>query len=49
MDKDLMLKLFLDTLMRFALETPNLLTPYTQQMADEMDELLAGVTVDENS
>jgi hypothetical protein len=26
MDKDLMLKLFLDTLMRFALENPNLLT-----------------------
>jgi antitoxin PrlF len=49
MDENLMLKLFLDTLMRFALETPNLLMPYTQQMADEMDELLAGVTVDENS
>jgi antitoxin PrlF len=49
MDEGRMLKLFLDTLMRFALENPNLLTPYTQQMADEMDELLAGVTVDENS
>jgi antitoxin PrlF len=47
MDEDRMLKLFLDTLMRFALENPNSLTPYTQQMADEMDELLAGVTVDE--
>jgi hypothetical protein len=49
MDKYLMLKLFLDTLMRFALENPNSLTPYTQQMADEMDELLAGVTVDEGA
>jgi hypothetical protein len=26
----------------------NRLTPYTQQMADAMDELLAGVTVDED-
>jgi antitoxin PrlF len=42
------LKLFLDTLMKFAQENPNSLTPYTQQMADEMDELLAGVTVDED-
>jgi antitoxin PrlF len=49
MAEDLMLKLFLDTLMRFALEDPNSLTLYTQQMADEMDELLAGVTVDEDS
>jgi antitoxin PrlF len=48
MAEDLMLKLFLDTLMRFALENPNLLTPYTQEMADEMDELLAGVIVDED-
>lgn len=39
----LMLKLFLDTLMKFAIEKPENLTPYTQQMADEMDELLAGV------
>jgi antitoxin PrlF len=49
MAENLMLKLFLDTLIRFALEDPNLLTPYTQQMADEMDELLAGVTLDEDS
>jgi antitoxin PrlF len=48
MDEDRMLRLFLDTLMRFALENPSSLTPYTQQMADEMDELLAGVTVDED-
>jgi antitoxin PrlF len=47
-DESLMLKLFLDTLMKFAMEKPDSLTPYTQQMADEMDELLAGVTVDED-
>lgn len=47
-DESLMLKLFLDTLMKFAINKPDSLTPYTQQMADEMDELLAGVTVDED-
>jgi antitoxin PrlF len=47
-DEGLMLKLFLDTLMKFAQEKPDSLTPYTQQMADAMDELLAGVTVDED-
>jgi hypothetical protein len=48
MDEDLMLKLSLDTLMWFALQNPSSLTPYTQEMADEIDELLAGVTVDED-
>lgn len=47
-DESLMLKLFLDILMKFAIDRPDSLTPYTQQMADEMDELLAGVTVDED-
>lgn len=55
-DESLMLKLFLDTLMKFAIlgsrgsanDKPDSLTPYTQQMADEIDELLAGVTVDED-
>jgi antitoxin PrlF len=47
-DESLMLKLFLDALMKFAIESPDGLTPYTQQMADEMDELLAGVIVDED-
>jgi antitoxin PrlF len=47
-DESLMLKLFLDTLMKFAIEKPESLTPYTQQMADEMDDLLAGVIVDED-
>jgi len=47
-DESLMLKLFLDILMKFAIDRLDSLTPYTQQMADEMDELLAGVTVDED-
>jgi antitoxin PrlF len=47
-DESLMLKLFLNTLMKFAMEKPDSLTPYTQEMADEMDDLLAGVTVDED-
>jgi antitoxin PrlF len=47
-DESLMLKLFLDTLMKFAIAQPASLTPYTQQMADEMDRLLAGVTVDDD-
>ena len=47
-DESLMLKLFLDTLMKFAIAKPDSLTPYTQQMADEMDELLASVVVDED-
>jgi antitoxin PrlF len=45
-DESLMMKLFLDTLMKFAITKPDSLTPYTQQMADEMDELLAGVVLD---
>jgi antitoxin PrlF len=48
-DEGVMLKLFLDTLMKFAQDQPDSLTPYTQQMADEMDELLAGVTMDEDA
>jgi hypothetical protein len=38
-----MLKLFLDALMKSAEDDPDRLTPYTQQMADAMDELLAGL------
>jgi antitoxin PrlF len=46
--ESLMMKLFLDTLMKFAIAKPDSLTLYTQQMAEEMDELLAGVVLDEN-
>jgi antitoxin PrlF len=42
-DESLIMKLFLGTLLKFAIANPDSLTPYTQQMADEMDELLAGV------
>jgi hypothetical protein len=42
------IKLFLDSLLRFSIAKPDSLTPYTQQMADEMDELLAGVVLDED-
>jgi antitoxin PrlF len=48
-DESLMLKLFLDALMKFAIATPDSLTPYTQKMATEMDELLDGVTVGEDT
>ncbi len=33
---------------RQEIEKTSILTPYTQQMADEMDKLLAGVTVEED-
>jgi antitoxin PrlF len=46
-DESVMMKLFLDSLLKFAISSPDSLTLYTQQMADEMDELLAGVVVDE--
>jgi hypothetical protein len=43
-----MMKLFLDSLLRFAIAKPDSLTVYTQEMAAQMDELLAGVVVDED-
>jgi antitoxin PrlF len=47
-DESLMMKLFLDSFLKFAISSPDSLTLYTQQIADEMDELLAGVVVDED-
>jgi antitoxin PrlF len=47
-DESVMMKLFLDSLLKFAIAKPDSLTLYTQQMADEMDELLAGVVVAED-
>jgi antitoxin PrlF len=47
-DESLMMQLFLDSLLKFAIAKPDSLTPYTKQMADEMDELLAGVVLDED-
>ncbi|WP_309731956.1 hypothetical protein [Chamaesiphon sp. OTE_75_metabat_556] len=47
-DESVMMKLFLDSLLKFAIAKPDSLTLYTQEMADEMDELLAGVVVAED-
>ena len=47
-DESVMMKLFLDSFLKFAMSSPDSLTLYTQEMADEMDELLAGVIVDED-
>jgi hypothetical protein len=55
-DESVMMKLFLDSFLKFAIlgsrgsanAKPDSLTLYTQEMADEMDELLAGVVVDED-
>jgi hypothetical protein len=35
-----MMKLFLDSLLKFAIAKPDSLTPYTKQMTDEMDNCL---------
>jgi antitoxin PrlF len=46
-DESVMMKLFLDSLLKFAIAKPDSLTVYTEEMAAQMDELLAGVVVDE--
>jgi antitoxin PrlF len=43
---ELMLTLFLDFITKDALTNPQKLEAYTQAMADEDDELLAGVAID---
>ncbi|MDF5719246.1 MAG: hypothetical protein PUP91_01880 [Rhizonema sp. PD37] len=45
-DEALMMSLFLDFLMKDAIKNPSKLVPYTQEMSNEMDELLADVIVD---
>ena len=47
-DESVMMKLFLDSLLKFAISLPDSLTLYTEEMAAQMDELLAGVIVDED-
>ncbi|GAA6616848.1 hypothetical protein [Scytonema sp. NUACC26] len=42
----LMMSLFLDFLMKDAMKNPSKLVPYTKEMSDEMDELLADVVLD---
>lgn len=44
--EDLMMSAFLDMLMDDAMARPSKLIPYTQEMIDEEDELLARVTLD---
>ena len=45
---DVMMSLFLDFLMKSAIEEPSSLIPYTNQMSQEANELLAGVEIDED-
>jgi antitoxin PrlF len=44
--EDLLMAAFLDMLMDDAVAHPSKLIPYTQEMMDEEDELLASVTLD---
>ncbi len=44
--ESLMMSLFLDFLMKDAIKNPDQLVAYTQEMSDEMDELLADVNID---
>ncbi len=46
-DEALMMSLFLDFLMKDAIQNPSNLVPYTQEMSDKIDDLLSDVTVDE--
>ena len=48
-DDDVMMSLFLDFLMKSAVEEPESLIPYTNQMSQEANELLAGVEIDEDA
>lgn len=45
---DVMMSLFLDFLMKSAIEEPNSLVAYTENMSQEANELLAGVEIDED-
>ena len=45
---DVMMSLFLDFLMKSAIEEPNSLVAYTEDMSREANELLAGVKIDED-
>ncbi|BAY74744.1 hypothetical protein NIES25_11580 [Nostoc linckia NIES-25] len=42
----LMMSLFLDFLMKDAMQNPSKLVPYTQEMSNEMDDLLTDVVID---
>lgn len=44
--ENLMMSLFLDTLMKEVMKEPSSLVPYTEEMSREIDELLADVGLD---
>ncbi|MBD6614528.1 hypothetical protein FNW02_01230 [Komarekiella sp. 'clone 1'] len=45
-DEGIMMSLFLDFLMKDAMQNPSELISYTQEISDEMDDLLADVVID---
>ena len=45
---DVMMSLFLDFLMKSAINDPNSLIAYTEEMSQSANELLAGVDIDED-
>lgn len=44
--ESIMMSLFLDTLMKEVMKDPSSLIPYTEEMSEEVDELLQDVTLD---
>ena len=45
--ESLTMSLFLDTLMKEVIKEPSSLVPYTEEMSEEISELLSDVTIDE--
>jgi antitoxin PrlF len=45
-EESLSMSLFLDFLMKYAMENPEKLVPYTEEMSAEIDDLLTDVTVE---
>jgi antitoxin PrlF len=46
-EESLMMSLFLDFLMKDVIKNPDKLIPYTEEMSDEVDELLKDVNLEE--
>ncbi|MBW4614310.1 MAG: hypothetical protein KME21_13765 [Desmonostoc vinosum HA7617-LM4] len=44
--ESIIMSLFLDFLMKDAMQNPSRLVPYTQEMSDEIDDLLTDVVLD---
>lgn len=47
-EESLMMSLFLDTLIKEAIKNPSSLVLYTEEMSQELDDLLQDVTVDQS-